>query len=130
MKFLFALISTLFFSCKKQDNSLVKILEPEIFNEKVVNNPDVQLIDVRTLEEVNEGYIANAVNVDFYADDFKEKLNGFDKTKPVAVYCKKGGRSGKAAKMLTELGFKEIYDLKGGYTNWTDKKLPITKSSN
>ena len=41
-----------------------------------------------------------------------------DKEKPIAVYCKSGGRSGGASKLLLELGFKEIYDLEGGILNW------------
>ena len=48
------------------------------------------------------------------------KIEKLDKDKPICVYCKKGGRSAKAAKRLKEIGFKKIYDLEGGITNWED----------
>lgn len=85
---------------------------------KKIENKSVQLLDVRTPEEFNNGAIGNAKNIDYYAASFKEQLLHLDKNMPVAIYCKSGGRSGRTAKILMSLGFKEVYDLKGGYLNW------------
>src|SRR5919108_607129 len=63
------------------------------------------VLDVRTKEEVTEGYIQNAVHLDIYEDDFESKLKTLDKTKEVYVYCAGGGRSSDAAKMLQKMGF-------------------------
>ena len=77
-----------------------------------------QVVDVRTPQEWNEGIIKGALKANFYDDDFKTKLEKLDKEKPVAVYCKVGGRSGQAMSMMQEMGFKEVYNLKGGMDAW------------
>lgn len=88
----------------------------------------IQLIDVRTSEEFAEGHIEQAHNIDIKDSNFKEKLDRFDKSKPVFVYCLSGGRSAKAAASLKELGFEEVYDLKGGIMAWRNKQLPVTEA--
>lgn len=95
--------------------------------EELMNNPELQLIDVRTPEEVAGGYIAGAQHIDIYDPKFIEKMSKLDKEKPVAVYCAAGGRSASAGKKLQELGFKEIYDLAGGYRGWAGAGKPTVK---
>ena len=80
------------------------------------------LLDVRTPEEVAAGVIPTAKSMNFYDENFQNSLQELDKTKPVFVYCKSGGRSGKACGILKEMGFNEIYDLEGGYTSWAANK--------
>lgn len=87
----------------------------------------VQLIDVRTPGEVAQGYIKGSQNLDYSSPDFIKNLSSLDKSRPVAVYCAVGGRSGKAAQKLNEMGFKIIYDFSGGMTEWKAKKKPIVK---
>lgn len=80
---------------------------------------DIILLDVRTPGEIAGGKIADeAVEMDFYEDNFQEKLESLDKNKPVYVYCKAGGRSSSAAKMLIDKGFKEVYNINGGIGAW------------
>lgn len=86
---------------------------------------DVQLIDVRTADEVNNGYIAGAVNFDFHGSDFENRLLTLNKDKPVMVYCAAGGRSGKAAQTLKGMGFREVHDLDGGINAWKNAGLPL-----
>ncbi len=81
-------------------------------------HPEAQIIDVRTPGEFAGGHIDKAVNIDFYGKDFSEKMNKLDKTKPVLIYCKSGGRSGKALGMLKTMEFGTILELKGGYSHW------------
>lgn len=88
------------------------------------------LIDVRTLEEFTEGHLKGAVNIDFKNRTFPDYINAISKNKVVAVYCRSGNRSGKAAIIMQSLGFKEIYDLDGGYKAWNSKKKEITKDDN
>jgi len=101
---------------EKQD--VVRVVDSEEFSSRINAVGDVQLIDVRTPEEVAEGTIAGAINFDFRADDFTEKLKVLDKDKAVYVFCRSGGRSANAAAIMKELGFSEIYDLEGGITAW------------
>ncbi len=98
-----------------------EVLAPDAFIAKLKSSNGGQLIDVRTPEEYTEGKIENAQNIDFYANDFKSKIEALDKSKPVFVYCRSGGRSAKAANIFKEAGFKEIYDLQGGYMNYSSK---------
>ena len=83
-----------------------------------------QILDVRTPAEWNEGIIEGATMANIYEQDFEAQLGKLDKEKPVAVYCKVGGRSGQAMAKMKELGFKEIYNLKGGMDAWKGAKKP------
>ena len=105
----------LIISCAKQENT-IELIEKNQF--QVMISKDVQLIDVRTPEEFNEGYIGNAKNIDFKTFDFKQKISKLNKNKPILLYCSAGGRSARASKIFQSLGFKKIYDLKGGYSEW------------
>lgn len=79
-----------------------------------------QLLDVRTPSEFNNGHIKGAENIDFNESDFREKVAKLDREKPILIYCHSGNRSGKASMVLKELGFKEVYDLQGGFSNWKE----------
>ena len=95
--------------------------------DSLVQLGNVQLIDVRTPEEYNEGHIESALNINFYDDNFEELIEQVDKSKPVAVYCGKGGRSAKCASFMKNAGFTKIYDLNGGITEWKFKGKELTK---
>ncbi len=92
-----------------------QLLKADAFLKLVEETTDELLLDVRTPAEFNQGNIEGAINLDYYADDFRQKLEAMDKTKPVFIYCASGGRSHNAIALLQELGFGEIYELKGGY---------------
>ena len=78
-----------------------------------------QLIDVRTPEEYNAGHIEGAVNINFYDEDFEQQLEEkLNKEQPVMLYCRSGSRSAQSAKQMAGLGFREVYDLKGGFMAW------------
>lgn len=73
------------------------------------------LLDVRTPEEFKAGHLEHALNIDWFSSDFAQQCKAFDKEDTVYVYCKKGGRSAKAVKVLDSLGYKNIFNLVGGY---------------
>lgn len=85
------------------------------------------LLDVRTPDEWNAGHLKDAVHIDWYGADFKQRVANLDKSKPVLVYCAAGGRSGKAQDVMLDLGFKRVVNLEGGYTAWTAAGLPVVK---
>lgn len=93
------------------------VLKKEDFK-KAIENKDIQFVDVRTPEEYEEGHIGNAENMDYLGDDFEDGIQKYDKNQPIYIYCRSGNRSGKASKIMKELGFTKIYDLKGGYLDW------------
>jgi len=87
---------------------------------KAVVGKDVQLIDVRTPNECKTGIIDDAINIDFMNQEtFKDAFEKLDKNKPLYIYCRSGNRSQKSVAILEDIGFKEIYDLKGGYLAWS-----------
>jgi phage shock protein E len=73
------------------------------------------LVDVRTPEEYAEGHLPNAINIDWYDENFMDEFKDIDRNKTIYVYCKKGGRSASAAEMLNSSGYKNVIDLLGGY---------------
>ena len=85
------------------------------------------IIDVRTPGEYENGHIKNAININVSDSNFQEKIAQLNKNEKVYVYCKIGSRSNKAAKILVENGFKQVYDLNGGIISWQRANLPLEK---
>ncbi|WP_297792708.1 rhodanese-like domain-containing protein [uncultured Eudoraea sp.] len=79
------------------------------------------LIDVRTPEEYADGHLENAININWYDEDFIDQFKDIEKGKTVYVYCKKGGRSSSAAELLNSSGYKDVVDLLGGYDAYLAK---------
>lgn len=84
------------------------------------------LMDVRTDAEFIEGHLKGATQLNFYEASFETSLDAMDKNIPVFIYCRSGGRSGKAAKKMKEKGFKSVYNLEGGIIAW-QRELSIVK---
>ncbi len=95
---------------------------------ELIAQGNVLLLDVRTPGEVNQGYIDGAQNLNISTwDEFKAGVDQLDKTEPVMVYCKVGGRSHQAAVYLVENGFTKVYDMKGGILAWEKAGEPLKK---
>ena len=105
--------------------NISKIIDVNEFDKKSKSVKDVVIIDLRTEKEVVKGIIPGAIQMDFYKDDFSNNLKQLDKDKTYMVYCGYGGRSGKTAKLMSDQGFKEVYDLKGGITAWKEEGKEI-----
>lgn len=95
-------------------------LSPEEFRTKLASTPDAVLIDVRKPEEVAEGMIEGAVNIDYSDPTFIDKIEQLDKSKPYFIYCKSGKRSGDAAADMIDREFQNVFVLKGGYKEWSE----------
>ena len=78
--------------------------------------PNGVVIDVRTKPEYDEGHINDCIFIPH--DEIKDKIEQFvkDKDTPINVYCKAGGRAGKAKTALLEMGYKNVANL-GGYSD-------------
>lgn len=103
-----------------QDESVAKDVSAEEFK-TLIESGKGTLVDVRTAGEYARGNINGAQNIDFYGANFKEEISKLDKNEPVYVYCASGNRSGKAMRMMKDMGFKEIYNLTGGYGRYPFK---------
>jgi len=100
-----------------QNTPIFKVVSSKEFK-TLMSKKGAQLVDVRTPKEYNDGHIGVAKNIDFYGSTFKSQMEKLDRNKPVLLYCHSGGRSGQALTMLKSMGFKEVYDLKGGWSSW------------
>lgn len=110
-------------SCKSQTDSKTTVIDLSTLKTEAIGK-DVQLIDVRTPAEYKAGHIDDAINIDVLEmKTFVQEAEKLDKTKPIYLYCKIGGRSKQASKKLEELGFTTIYDFSSGYDGWKKTSL-------
>ena len=106
---LFLFLSSLF-SCQQKGD--FKSMNVDDFD-NLIQNEDIQRLDVRTLAEYSEGHIAKTININVMDDSLLQK------DKPVAVYCRSGKRSKKAANILSEKGYK-VFELDKGFNSWQE----------
>lgn len=117
MRYLILFLSVFFVTCGKSQD--VKKISNIQLNQ-LLSKEKIQLLDVRTPEEVSEGFIKSAKFANLFDADFYQKASAqLDKSKPVYVYCATSNRS-RAAAILKEKGF-NVYFLEGGYTQWKSK---------
>lgn len=93
--------------------------------EKLIKDSTGTLLDVRTLGEFKNGHIKDAGQLNYYALDFKQKLLLLPKNQPIYLYCNTGYRSRRAAEILVENGFKNVYNLEHGIMEWNLQNLPV-----
>jgi rhodanese-related sulfurtransferase len=74
------------------------------------------LLDVRTDKEYAQGHIPGSVHVPL--SDIGDRIKKLKKDKEMVVYCQNGNRSIWAIKRLMGMGYKNLYNLKGGYRAW------------
>ena len=98
-------------------------LTQRAWTQQLSSDPDAILLDVRTLEEVQQGQIPGAKHLDIMnAGAFMEGAKDLDKTKSYYVYCRSGGRSGQACMIMNSIGFEKAYNLMGGFMEWQGEK--------
>lgn len=121
----FLFFTVLAASCSQAQN--VSELSVPDFEKKMAESANKTILDVRTAEEYQSGHLQDAILIDYYKNDFKQQLSKLDKNKPVFVYCASGGRSGSASDVLSDMGFKQVYDLKGGINAWKRDSKKVVK---
>jgi len=95
---------------------------------------DYWLMDVREPDEFAEGRLPGARNyprgfLEVRADleHYKRDPALADRSQKIVLYCGGGHRSALAAKVLVEMGFTDVLSLKGGWTEYTSRGLPVEK---
>jgi rhodanese-related sulfurtransferase len=81
-------------------------------------NSSFVILDIRTPDEFSQGRIFKAVNLNFYLDDFAEKIAALDKDSTYLLYCRSGNRSQMAIEIMKNAGITKIYHMKEGYIAW------------
>jgi phage shock protein E len=104
----------------------IELVSPADAAQVIADDPaGLVILDIRTPEEFNQARLADAVMVDFYAENFAAQLDTLDKDVPYVMYCNSGNRSSEAVKTMEDLGFVEVYEVDGGIVNWYDQGYPI-----
>lgn len=87
--------------------------------QKLQNDENATIIDVRTEDEWNEGFIPNSIHNDIYKGQaFIYRLEELDRNKNYYIYCKAGGRSAQACSIMNQMEFKNTFNLVGGFMQW------------
>ena len=118
-KFLiFLLIATACVSSPKKQAQMNE-LAPDAWAELQEQTSASVILDVRTAEEFESGYIKGALNLDIRGGaDFLASIEKLDKSKSYFVYCRSGARSGQACQLMSQMGFSALYNLDGGVLAW------------
>ena len=128
MRKIFMIISAVLcnlLGCTAQQQNF-ESLDVEAF-EKVISDTSVVRLDVRSIDEYASGHIAKAINIDVMKDDFKIKATSLlPKDKTIALYCRSGRRSKKAAGILVENGYKVI-ELNSGISGWINARKELVR---
>jgi thioredoxin 1 len=114
-------------SCGAAKNNDSSVIDAASFQKKMDETISFTLLDVRTPEEFAMNHLDGAQNMDINASDFTKNVGTIDKTKPVMLYCKSGGRSATASKILNDAGY-TVYELDGGILSWQAAGLPLEAS--
>lgn len=112
---------SLLVSCTSNTNH--QYISPEEM-EEIMFMDDIQLIDVRTLEDYTKKHLLGAQRIES-DENFEENILQLDKTKPVAVYCNTGRTSKQCTEILKKKGFVKIYELKDGIESWEKSEFFI-----
>ena len=90
----------------------IKQLSPKEFDQK----KGMMLLDIRSDKEYGQGHIPGAAHVPL--SEIGDRVKKLKKDKELVVYCQNGSRSIWAIKRLMGMGYKNLYNLKGGYNAW------------
>ena len=110
-----------------EEDPSIKHMDAKAAAALLKKDPTVIVLDIRRPSEYEDGHIAKAKNIDFYADDFEGKLSNLDKSKTYLVHCAVGGRSTRSLATFKKLGFKSVVHLDGGFKGWAKDGLPVEK---
>ena len=104
-----------------------KVIDCDQFYHLITINEDVVLLDIRIVEKYKKMRIINS----FWAgnkDTLKPIIIDLNKQMPIFLYCEIGKRSKQCSKWLNSLGYKNIYELKGGFKDWLKNGYPVDSS--
>jgi rhodanese-related sulfurtransferase len=92
--------------------------------------PNTVILDIRTPAEYDEDHLIGSILINFYSPDFKSEIQKLDKDKTYLIHCRTDRRSGHTIKLMRELGFQNVYFLKGGILAWKQNGKPTFKEPN
>jgi rhodanese-related sulfurtransferase len=109
----------------------MKEVTPQEAYDLLKSDPDCLYLDVRSVPEFEAGHPTDAINIPLLHfdpavgmtpnEDFLRVAEAnLPKEKKLVVGCKAGGRSARACEMLSQMGYKDVTNVKGGFVAATD----------
>lgn len=114
-------------SCGGGDDTGLRVIPADDAAEYLFESPpeDLVVLDVRTPEEFSGGRLPDAQLLDFYREDFADRLAELPKDVPYLLYCRSGNRSGQTRALMEQMGFTDVADIDGGINSWLDEGHPF-----
>lgn len=114
-----------FCACQQKNVSFESLSVGEFAD--VITDPLVQRLDVRTPAEYVKGHIPGSLNINVLDPQFAVMADSLlQKSEPVALYCRSGHRSKKAAEILSKAGY-EVFELESGFNGWKSAGKDVEK---
>jgi sulfur-carrier protein adenylyltransferase/sulfurtransferase len=101
--------------------------DPAQVQERLKSGAPPVVVDVRDPDEYRDGHIEDAANISRGFLEFRIASAVSDPSTPVVLYCQTGLRSVLAGKVLKDLGYSTVINLKGGYQKWVQSGLPVVR---
>ncbi len=95
-------------------------LSPEDFARALERAKDLQLLDVRTPEEYEQGHLPGALNISYLTPDLWDRLEKLDPRKEYFVYCRTERRALRVCTLMQNGGFAKVHNLDGGLCSWEE----------
>lgn len=95
-------------------------VSPESVKDLLQNNHDVSIVDVREVEEVEQGKTPSAIHIPLRLLEFR--MHELDKSKDYIMVCRSGARSGQATALLEQHGYR-VKNMSGGMLAWDGKVI-------
>ena len=112
------LVLMVMYSYSASAQPVVENVSSREMKKAIESEAGVVVLDVRQPTEVVVGKIPGAENIDIRQDEFWLKFKKLNREKKYYVYCDNGGRSTSAARVMKQMGFKNVYNLLGGIEAW------------
>lgn len=97
----------------------LKNVDAGTFQELIQDDPEAEILDVRTYFEYAGGHLPDARLFDLMDPDWPDRINALDREKTYLLYCRSGNRSFQAGMYMQQLGFKHVVNLDRGIISWT-----------
>lgn len=97
---------------------MLEELDSASFAEKINNDKNAVVIDVRTPMEYDQGHLSNSLLIDINGPSFASEIGKLDKTKSYYIYCRSGQRSWHAGDYMLKQGFQSVAHLSPGILGW------------
>ncbi|MDI6730537.1 MAG: rhodanese-like domain-containing protein [Candidatus Altarchaeum sp.] len=103
----------------------VNVKETHRLTDENSDSENFVIIDIRTLLEFNSRHIKDAINIDYYDNDFVERSNDLNKSKTYFIYCRSRSRSGSSMQNFQQLKFEVVYNMLRDVNSWRSDGFPV-----